>query len=200
MAMANRTWSSLRPHFNDVDVLLGQRNRRLPRRRRFRRRDGPLSVAVADFNGDGNQDLAVANFGSDNVSVLLGRRQRRLCRGDELHRRRRYQLRDGRGLQRRRSCGSCRCRQWRQRIRQPCADRRRRWQLRLRVRPHFRRLPSVAVAEFNGDGIQDLAVAQRRQQRRWHLVGQRHWRHSPHPITFASMTSAHLRDGRGLRR
>src|SRR3989442_1608854 len=34
--------------------------------------NGPLSVAVGDFNGDGVQDLAVANNGSSNVSVLLG--------------------------------------------------------------------------------------------------------------------------------
>ncbi|PYM39561.1 MAG: hypothetical protein DME17_00520, partial [Candidatus Rokuibacteriota bacterium] len=33
---------------------------------------GPISVAVADFNGDGIQDLAVANFKSTTVSVLLG--------------------------------------------------------------------------------------------------------------------------------
>src|SRR5712692_9090980 len=32
----------------------------------------PYSVAVGDFNGDGVQDLAVANAGSANVSVLLG--------------------------------------------------------------------------------------------------------------------------------
>ena len=32
----------------------------------------PFLVAVGDFNGDGKQDLAVANFGSDNVSILLG--------------------------------------------------------------------------------------------------------------------------------
>ena len=32
----------------------------------------PRSVAVGDFNGDGAQDLAVANFNSSNVSVLLG--------------------------------------------------------------------------------------------------------------------------------
>jgi hypothetical protein len=32
----------------------------------------PYSVAIADFNGDGKQDLATANYGSSNVSVLLG--------------------------------------------------------------------------------------------------------------------------------
>jgi len=32
----------------------------------------PDSAAVGDFNGDGKLDLAVANEGSDNVSVLLG--------------------------------------------------------------------------------------------------------------------------------
>jgi len=32
----------------------------------------PFSIAVGDFNGDGVQDLAVANELSDNVSVLLG--------------------------------------------------------------------------------------------------------------------------------
>ena len=29
-------------------------------------------MAVGDFNGDGKADLAVANHGSNNVSVLLG--------------------------------------------------------------------------------------------------------------------------------
>src|SRR5438093_2799560 len=33
---------------------------------------GPLSVAVADFDRDSHLDLAVANYFSDNVSVLLG--------------------------------------------------------------------------------------------------------------------------------
>ena len=32
----------------------------------------PFSVAVGDFDGDGNSDLATANLNSDNVSVLLG--------------------------------------------------------------------------------------------------------------------------------
>ena len=34
--------------------------------------EGPLSVAIADLNFDGVQDLAVANQGSNDVSVLLG--------------------------------------------------------------------------------------------------------------------------------
>ena len=33
---------------------------------------GPDAVAVGDFNGDGNPDLAVANYGSSNAGVLLG--------------------------------------------------------------------------------------------------------------------------------
>src|SRR5262245_56158648 len=34
--------------------------------------DGPLCVAVGDFNGDGKKDLATANERSGTVSVLLG--------------------------------------------------------------------------------------------------------------------------------
>jgi hypothetical protein len=34
--------------------------------------DNPFAVAVGDFNGDGKQDLATANYFSDNVSILLG--------------------------------------------------------------------------------------------------------------------------------
>src|SRR5207247_1628837 len=32
----------------------------------------PQSVAVGDFNGDGKQDLATANYGSNDVSIRLG--------------------------------------------------------------------------------------------------------------------------------
>lgn len=32
----------------------------------------PFSLAVADFNGDGIEDFATANNGSNNVTVLLG--------------------------------------------------------------------------------------------------------------------------------
>jgi hypothetical protein len=34
--------------------------------------DAPQSVAAGDFNRDGTPDLAVANFNSDNVTILLG--------------------------------------------------------------------------------------------------------------------------------
>ena len=34
--------------------------------------DGPESVAVGDFNRDGKQDLATANFNSNDVTILLG--------------------------------------------------------------------------------------------------------------------------------
>jgi hypothetical protein len=32
----------------------------------------PLSVAAGDFDGDGNQDLVIANYGDRNLTVLLG--------------------------------------------------------------------------------------------------------------------------------
>src|SRR5260370_39426942 len=40
--------------------------------RNFSAGNRPYSVAVGDFNGDGAQDLAVANQNSTDVSVLLG--------------------------------------------------------------------------------------------------------------------------------
>jgi acetyl esterase/lipase len=62
---------------NDVSILLGHGDGSfglphnysvLPQGR------SPQSIAVGDYNGDGIPDLAVANRASNNVSVLLGRR------------------------------------------------------------------------------------------------------------------------------
>jgi len=39
---------------------------------RFDVGEGPMSIAMGDLNGDGILDLVVANFESDDVSVLLG--------------------------------------------------------------------------------------------------------------------------------
>ena len=50
----------------------GQRRRHVPAAADLRRRREPASVAVADFNGDGQPDLVVANYGDSTVSVLLG--------------------------------------------------------------------------------------------------------------------------------
>jgi len=40
-------------------------------RRDFGAGRAPYSVAVGDFNGDGKPDLAVANWVSNNVSILI---------------------------------------------------------------------------------------------------------------------------------
>src|SRR3989442_728717 len=41
-------------------------------RRDYAAGESPVSVAVGDFNGDGKPDLAVADFDSNTVLVLLG--------------------------------------------------------------------------------------------------------------------------------
>jgi FG-GAP-like repeat/Putative Ig domain len=89
---------------------------------------GPASVAVGDFDGDGNQDLATANANnlSNNVSVVLG---------------------DGAG-------GF-----------DPATN--------FDVSPQGGDPDprSVAVGDFNGDGIQDLAVANRQSNKVAVLLG-----------------------------
>ena len=72
---------------------------------------GPVGIAVGDFNGDGYQDLAIANLNGNNVAVLLGNGAGTFAPVP----------------------GS------------PFAT---------GTNPDF-----VAIADFNGDGIQDLAVS-----------------------------------------
>jgi len=55
-----------------VSILLGDGTGHFSAARSFAAGGYPISVAVGDFNGDGRQDLAVANSASDDVSILLG--------------------------------------------------------------------------------------------------------------------------------
>jgi hypothetical protein len=57
---------------DDVSVLLGDGAGSFSTATHFSAGITPRSVAVGDFNGDNNQDLAVADSGSHNVSILLG--------------------------------------------------------------------------------------------------------------------------------
>src|SRR5207302_4496651 len=56
---------------NNVSVLLGDGTGSFSAATNFAVGSSPNSVAVGDFNGDGKQDLATANSGLANVSVLL---------------------------------------------------------------------------------------------------------------------------------
>ncbi len=56
----------------NVSILLGDGTGKFSAATNFAVGTNPVSVAVGDFNKDGNQDLAVANSGTNNVSILLG--------------------------------------------------------------------------------------------------------------------------------
>src|SRR5262249_7939004 len=57
----------------NVNVLLGRGNGTFQTLRTYAAAIAPIAIVVADLNGDGILDLAVANTGGDNVSVLLGK-------------------------------------------------------------------------------------------------------------------------------
>jgi VCBS repeat-containing protein len=59
-----------------VSVLLGQGDGTFQPEQRFAAGSNPISVAVADVNGDGRLDLIVANQGASDVSVLLRQQQK----------------------------------------------------------------------------------------------------------------------------
>ncbi len=66
IAIANRT-------SNDVSVLLGKGNGTFNAQVKYSAGAGtdPISIAAADFNGDGKPDLVVADSGNNSISVLL---------------------------------------------------------------------------------------------------------------------------------
>lgn len=55
----------------NVSVLLGNGEGTFQAAQNFGTDDGPLSVAVGDFNADAELDLATASFSGEDVSVLL---------------------------------------------------------------------------------------------------------------------------------
>src|SRR5439155_1618760 len=67
MAVTNYSVST-----NNVSILLGDGTGGFGAATNFTVGTEPYSVAVGDFNRDGNPDLATANFTTANVSVLLG--------------------------------------------------------------------------------------------------------------------------------
>ena len=87
-ATATPTWLTANLGTDNVSVLLGNGTGGFGTRASNRSPcgTGPHAVAVGDFNRDGNPDLAVANYGSNNVSVLLGNGSGRLRRGHQLRR------------------------------------------------------------------------------------------------------------------
>ena len=57
---------------NTVSVLVGNGNGTFQAKTDYTVGAGPKSVAIGDFNDDGNLDLATANYNANSVSVLLG--------------------------------------------------------------------------------------------------------------------------------
>ncbi|MEG4815246.1 S8 family serine peptidase [Microcoleus sp. K5-D4] len=66
LAVANSGTNS-----NTVSILLGDGTGSFGAATNFAAGTNPYSVTVGDFNADGKTDLATANYGSNNVSVLL---------------------------------------------------------------------------------------------------------------------------------
>ncbi len=58
---------------NGVDVYLGKGDGTFQPRQTFKTGHQPLALATGDFNEDGSLDLAVANASDDTVSILLGK-------------------------------------------------------------------------------------------------------------------------------
>jgi hypothetical protein len=71
LAVAN-TGNATIPGSSSVTVLLGNGDGTFSPAASLATDLNPTSIAVGDFNGDGNADLAVANYSSNTVTLLLG--------------------------------------------------------------------------------------------------------------------------------
>ena len=71
MATAALTWPSPTTTTNDVSLLLGNGDGTFQSPVTYAVGSQPLGIAAGDFNGDGRIDLAAANSGSNDVSLLL---------------------------------------------------------------------------------------------------------------------------------
>ena len=57
---------------NSVSVLLGNGDGTFQTNVDYATGTNPIGITAADFNGDGNLDIAVSNYNTNNVSILLG--------------------------------------------------------------------------------------------------------------------------------
>ena len=72
MGTASRIWLLPTTGSNTVSIRLGDGLGGFSGSTEVSVGSNPHSVAIGDFNGDGKQDLAVANANSDTVSIRLG--------------------------------------------------------------------------------------------------------------------------------
>jgi hypothetical protein len=71
LAVAN-AGNATNPGSSSVTVLLGNGDGTFSPAANLATGLNPISIAVGDFNGDGNADLAVVNYGGNTVTILLG--------------------------------------------------------------------------------------------------------------------------------
>ena len=160
MAMASKTSPLPTTPHDNVSILLGDGTGNFSAPTNFAVGSTPFSVAVGDFNGDGKQDLAVANDSDPgNVSILLGDGAGNFSAPTNFPAGRWAFLSSGGRFQWRRQARPRRCQLGSQTTCRSC------WAMAQAISALATNFAvgdnpySVAVGDFNGDGKQDLAVA-----------------------------------------